>query len=113
MKTLIALLILVTSFASHALTRSQLEALLKEKGINLMEVEMQGMRVLMGEVSGHINAIPFSKVQILVTDNEAILKREIDSVDFNGAQNLGGVSSVRFNGQYVVKRDIKATIVQQ
>lgn len=110
MKTLIALLILLTSFASHALTRPQLEALLKEKGINLMEVEMQGMRVLMGEVSGHINAIPFSKVQILVTENEAILKNEIDSVDFSGAQTMGSVSSVRFNGQYIMKKDIKATI---
>ncbi len=113
MKTLIALLVLLTSLTSHALTRSQLEALLKEKGINLMEVEMQGMRVLMGEVSGHINAIPFSKVQILVTENEAILKREIDSVDFSGAQNMGAVSSVRYNGQYVMKKDIKATIVSQ
>ena len=113
MKTLIALFVLLFAMSSHALTRSQLEALLKEKGINLMEVEMQGMRVLMGEVSGHINAIPFSKVQILVTDHEAILKNEIDSVDFSGAQNMGGVSSVRFNGQYVTKKDIKATIVVQ
>jgi hypothetical protein len=110
MKILLALLVLLTSLTSHALSRSQLEALLKEKGINLMEVEMQGMQVLMGEVSGHINAIPFSKVQILVTESEAILKSEIDSVDFSGAQNMGAVNTVRFNGQYVVKKDIKATI---
>jgi len=113
MKTLIALFVLLFSLSSQALTRSQLEALLKEKGINLMEVEMQGMRVLMGEVSGHINAVPFSKVQILVTEQQAILKSEIDSVDFSGAQNMGSVSSVRFNGQYVMKKDIKATIVIQ
>jgi hypothetical protein len=113
MKTLIALFVLLFAFSSQALTRSQLEALLKEKGINLMEVEMQGMRVLMGEVSGHINAVPFAKVQILVTEQEAILKREIDSVDFSGAQNMGAVSSVRYNGQYVMKKDIKATIVSQ
>jgi hypothetical protein len=113
MKTFIALFLIMISFASQALTRPQLEILLKEKGINLAEVEMKGMKVLMGEVSGHINAVPFSKVQILVTDNEAILKSEIDSVDFSGAQNMGGVASVRFNGQYVMKKDIKATIVLQ
>lgn len=111
MKILFVLLVLLTSLTSHALTRSQLEALLKEKGVNLVEMEMRGMRVLMGEVTGHINAVPFSKVQVLVTEQEAILKTEIDSVDFSGGQTLGGVVSVRFNGQYVMKKDVKATIV--
>lgn len=111
MKTLFALLVLLTSLASHALTRPQLEALLKEKGVNLVEMEMRGMRLLMGEVTGHINAVPFSKVQVLITENEAILKKEIDSVDFSGSQILGSVVSVRFNGQYVLKKDVKATII--
>lgn len=111
MKILFFLLVLLTSLTSHALTRPQLEALLKEKGVNLVEMEMRGMRLLMGEVTGHINAIPFSKVQVLVTEQEAILKTEIDSVDFNGAQNMGSVVAVRFNGQYVLKKDVKATIV--
>lgn len=112
MKIIFVLLVLLTSLTSHALTRSQLEALLKEKGVDLVEMELRGMRVLMGEVTGHINAVPFSKVHILVTQDEAILKNEIDSVDFKGGQTLGGVVSVRYNGQYVLKQDVRAIIVQ-
>lgn len=108
MKILFVLLVLLTSLSSHALTRGEIEVLLKEKGVQLVEMEIRGMRLLMGEVSGHI---PFSKVQVLVTEHEAILKTEIDSVDFNGAEILGGVVSVRYNGQYVMKKDVKATIV--
>lgn len=111
MKILLVLLALMTSFVSQALDRTQLEILLKEKGVDLLEVEMRGMKVLMGEVSGHIKAIPFSKVQMLVTEREAILKDEIDSVDFSGNQTMGSIVSVRFNGQYVMKKDVKATIV--
>ncbi len=111
MKILFVLLVLLTSLSSHALTRGEIDVLLKEKGVQLVEMEIRGMRLLMGEVSGHINAVPFSKVHVLITENEAILKTEIDSVDFNGAQNLGGVVSVRYNGQYVMKKDVKATIV--
>jgi hypothetical protein len=110
MKVLFFLLLFLSSFSSIALTRSGLEGLLKEKGINLTEMEMKGMRVLLGEVTGHI---PFSKVQLLVTEDEVILRSEIDSVDFNGPQNLGSVVSVRFNGQYVMKRDVKAAIILQ
>ena len=100
----------LSSFAAHAITKPQLEALLREKGIEISKLEAQGMQIYMGEVTGHLNALPFSKVQILVTEHEAILKSEIDSVDFSGAQNLGSVVSVRFNGQYLLKQDVKATI---
>lgn len=111
MKILFVLLVLLASLSSYALTRGEIEVLLKEKGVELVQMEIRGMRLLMGEVSGHINTVPFSKVQGLITDQEAILKTEIDSVDFNGAQNLGGVISVRYNGQYVMKKDVKAMIV--
>jgi hypothetical protein len=111
MRILFSLLIFLSSFSSFAMTRTQLEAILKEKGINLAEVEIKGMKVLMGEVTGHINAVPFSKVQILVTNKEAILKREIDSVDFKSGQTLGDVISVRYSGQYILKKDVKATLV--
>lgn len=111
MKILFTILLFILSVGAQALTRNQLEVLLKDKGVNLVEIEMKGMKILMGEVTGHINAIPFAKVYILVTENEAILKSEIDSVDFNGSQNLGAVVSLRFSGQYVLKKDVKATIV--
>lgn len=108
MRILFLILFFLSSFAAHAMNRPQLEALLKEKGIDLAEMELRGVRVLMGEVTGHI---PFSKVQVLVTEGEAILKKEIDSVDFNGAQTVAGVVSVRYNGQYVLKRDVKAILI--
>jgi hypothetical protein len=108
MRILFFLLFFLSSLTAQALSRPQLETLLKEKGVKLVEMELQGLKVIMGEVTGHI---PFSKVQILVTDNEAILKEEIDSVDFNGSQNFGSVISVRFNGQYVMKKDVKAVLV--
>lgn len=111
MKTLIALFILSFSLSSFALTKAEVSALLKEKGVDLLQMEMKGMKTLMGEVTGHINQIPFSKVQVLVTEHEAILKSEIEAVDFNGTQNLGGVVSVRAHGQYILKEDVKATIV--
>jgi len=111
MKIVFFILLFLSSLSSYAMTRSQLETLLKEKGINLAEVEMKGMKVFMGEVTGHINTIPFSKVKALVTDKEAILKSEIDSVDFKAGQSLGDVVSVRYSGQYILKKDVKATIV--
>lgn len=110
MKILFILLVLLSSLVAEAMPRPQLEALLREKGVILADAEMRGMRVLMGEVTGHI---PFSKVQVLVTDREAILKSEIDSVDFNGPQSVGGVVSVRYNGQYVLRKDVKAVLVLQ
>ncbi len=109
MKTFLILFTLLFSLTGGAMTRPEIEALLKEKGHSLVEMEMRGLRLLMGEVTGHI---PFSKVQVLITEQEAIMKSEIDSVDFSGGQTLGGVSSVRFKGQYVLRRDVKATIVQ-
>lgn len=111
MRILFSLLFFLSSFNALAMTRPQLESLLKEKGINLAEVEIKGMKVLMGEVTGHINAVPFSKVQILVTNKEAILKNEIDSVDFRSGATLGDIISVRYSGQYILKKDVKATIV--
>jgi hypothetical protein len=111
MRILFFLLIFLSSLPAFALTKPELTLLLKEKGIEIKELEMKGMQIYMGEVTGHINQVPFSKVQILVTQNEAIPKSEIDSVDFNGAQNLGSVVAVRFNGQYITKQDVKATIV--
>lgn len=111
MKYLFLLLFFLSALPAFALTRPELGVLLKEKGIDIQQVELKGMKIYMGEVSGHINAVPFSQVQVLVTETEAITKGEFESVDFNGAQNLGSVVSVRYNGQYISKQDVKATIV--
>jgi hypothetical protein len=111
MKIFILLMALFTSITSHALTRPRMEFLLEEKGFKARELEIQGMKIILGEVTGHLKAVQFSKVLVLITENEAILKTEIDSVDFSGAQDVGSVVAVRFNGQYVLKKDVKATVL--
>lgn len=113
MKTIFLILALLASLPSFAVNRVEIEALLREKGVELRDLESRGMQTLMGEVTGHISLIPFSKVQILITDQEAILKKEIDGVDFSGSQIMGSIISVRFNGQYVTKQDVKATIISK
>jgi hypothetical protein len=98
-----------SAFAAHALTRPELDALLREKGLSVSALELKGLTVVMGEVTGHLTAVPFSRVAILVTANEAILRSEIEAVD--GGPALGGVVSVRFQGQYVLRRDVRATVL--
>lgn len=111
MKILLLLLAILISFPSFALTRQEIEALLRLKNTSLEKLERGGNRLLMGEVTGHNSALPFSKVQILITEDEAILKQEISAVDFKGAQQLGNVVAVHAQGQYVLKQDVKALIV--
>lgn len=106
MKKFIFFILLMFSFGASALTMEQLEVLLKQKGIEVRDLNSRNMTIYMGENTGHL---PFSKVQILVTENEAILKKEIDSADLSG-QNLGSMNSVRYNGQYILKQDVKAAI---
>jgi hypothetical protein len=113
MKTFILILSLIFPLVSQAaLTRQQIETLLNQKNMTLMQLEQRGAQVLLGEVTGHGRAVPFNKVQVLFTESEAILKHEIDSVEFKGgAEQLGNISTVRFQGQYVLKQDVKAAIV--
>lgn len=111
MKIIALLFSILLTLPAFAISRGEAEALLKEKNISLQALEQKGAKVLLGEVTGHISAMPFSQVAILLTEDEAILKKEIDSVDFSGAQQIGNIRSVRFQGQYVLKQDVKGVIL--
>lgn len=112
MKILLSILLTLGSLSSFALTRSAASGLLKEKGVELLELERKGMQTLMGEVTGHRSFIPFSQVQVLFTEREAILESEIEDVDFSAAPNLGSVISIRYNGQYISKQDVKGAVLR-
>lgn len=111
MKLIMLLMIALFSIPSFAITKLEVAALLKEKNVSLQQLEQKGAQVILGEVTGHNSALPFSKIQVILTSDEAILRGEIDSVDFKGTQQLGNVVAVRFQGQYVLKQDVKAVIV--
>jgi hypothetical protein len=111
MKLFLLMTCLLVSFSSLGITHGKIEALLKSKNISLQKMEQQGAKVLMGEVTGHKNAVPFAKIQVLITEKKAILKNEIDSVDFQGAKQFGNIVVVRSQGLYVLKQDVKAIIV--
>ncbi len=106
MKTLSLLLVLLFSFSAFAISNAKVEDLLRQRGLTVEELGEQGMEVFMGENTGHL---PFNKVRIIITENEAILRSEIDSVDLSGS-TLGSVKSVRYNGRYLLKSDIKAAV---
>jgi len=97
------------SQSTFALTRAQINELLSHKGLTLENLEGQGAKALAGEVTGH--GILFNQVRVLLTEHEAILKDEIDSVTFSKNPVLKDVQSVRFNGQYVLKSDLRGAIV--
>ncbi|HXH31286.1 MAG TPA: hypothetical protein VNJ01_10780 [Bacteriovoracaceae bacterium] len=111
MKTVFFLLTLLLSFQSFALTRTEIDQLLAKKKTSLPKLETQGAKLLPGEVTGHGKSVSFSKVAVLLTDREAILKSEIESVEFDGVHNLENIQTIRFNGQYISREDVKATII--
>lgn len=109
MKKLFLLLSLLISFGAQALTLAEMEVLLRAKGLSVGELQARNMQVFMGENTGHLEGLPFNRVHVLLTESEAILKHEIESVDLSG-QTLGGLKSLRHNGQYILKQDVKAVI---
>ncbi len=110
MKKFFLLLCLMLSVSAHALTLAELEVLLQAKGLSVGQLQARDMQIFMGENTGHLEGLPFNRVQILATDNEAILRHEIDSVDLSGGQTLGNMKSLRHNGQYILKSDVRAVI---
>lgn len=112
MKTLFILFVILFSASSFALDAGKIDQLLKAKNQNLKALEMQGSRVIFGEVTGHFMKTPYNKVQVIITDHEAFLKEEVESVVFNGLQIMENVEVIRVKGQYITKEDIKAVIAQ-
>ncbi len=111
MRTFLILFTLLLSLPSMAITQANLQQLLKQKGTSLEEQSRKGNKAILGEVTGHAKSIPLSKVVIIVTEGEAILKQEIEGTEVSGAPVVGNLQSVRFNGQYVPSSGIVGVIV--
>lgn len=113
MKSLLLILSLIFSVTALAQSRGDVESMLSSRGMSLSQLESQGNVLLFGENTGHGKKIQFSQIQVLITRNQAVLKREIESVSFNGQQTLDQVESIRFNGQYILKSDVAGAIIKQ
>ncbi len=113
MKSLLLILSLVFSATALAQSRADVEKMLTSRGMSLSQLESQGNVLLFGENTGHGRKIQFSQVQVLITRDQAVLKREIEGVSFNGQPTLDQVESIRFNGQYILKSDVAGAIIKQ
>lgn len=111
MRTFFFLFVILFSLPTMAITRASLQSLLQNKGTSLEALEKQGYKSILGEVTGHAKSIPLSKVAVIITEYEAILKREIESTVVNGAPVVGNLQTVRFNGQYISSPDVVGVIV--
>lgn len=111
MRTFLILFTLLLSLPSMAIDRSGIQELLQQKGTSLEILERQGNKALMGEVTGHAKSVPVGKVVVILTNDEAILKREIEGTEVSGTPVVGNLKSVRFNGQYITAQEIVGVIV--
>lgn len=109
MKTLITLIVLVFSLSAFAQDRNALNQLLLEKGSSIAAMEIQGMRLVMGERSGGGRNLQFASVEVVFTKDEAILRREIQHVTQSGS-TLGSVQSLQASGRHVEASDIIGVI---
>lgn len=115
MKALILIFMMaVTAKAfSQNLTRADAERLLQQRNVNLQQVESQGGRLIIGEVTGGGRVVPVERVQAVIVADRAVLKREIISMDFqpsNGNQ-VGQLDSFRVGGSYYTREDVRAIVV--
>lgn len=112
-KLLISALFIFSIGFAHALTRSDVERMLAAKNVSLRALEGQGAVMLLGEVTGHGRSVPLEKVEAILTEKDVILSHEIESVSPNGARNLSQSDSIRAQGQYILREDVKATILRK
>jgi hypothetical protein len=113
-KTLLVVLALILSTGVLAQSRGEAERLLQERGMSLTALEAQGNALMFGENTGHGRKIQFSEVQVILTRDQAVLKREIESASFNnGQQTLDKLESLRFGGQYILKSDVAGVIIKK
>jgi hypothetical protein len=112
-KTLLLIISLFVSVTALAQSRGDVERMLSSQGVSLTQLESQGNVLLFGENTGHGRKIQFSQVQVLITRDQVVLKRDIENVSFSGQPTLDQVESIRFNGQYILKSDVAGAIYKQ
>jgi hypothetical protein len=111
MKTFLILFAILVSLPTMAITRASIQSLLLQKGTSLESLEKQGYKSILGETTGHAKSVPLSKVVVIITEEEVILKKEIEGTEVSGAPVVGNLQSVRFNGQYINSSDVVGVIV--
>lgn len=111
MKIFFLLLTVMIALPALAINEAGVQQLLQMKGTSLEQQAKKGNKAILGEVTGHAKSLPIGKVEIIITEQEAILKREIEDIQVSGAPVVGGIQVVRFHGQYITAQDIKGVIV--
>ena len=109
MKTLITLIVLAFSLSAMAYDRGTLNQLLLDKGTSIAAMEIQGMRLVMGERTGGGRNLQFASVEVVFTKDEAILRKEIQHVQQSGS-TLGAVQSIQASGRQIEANDIIGVI---
>lgn len=113
MKNFLILIAFVISFSALALDRSGADRLLQQRQLSLQQMERSGARLLLGEVTGAGFVLPADRVQVVFVRGEAILRKEIESMDFSPATgSLKDLSSFRVRGMYFTKEDIRGAVVK-
>ena len=113
MKSLLIVFFFIFTTTLFAQSRSEAERILNARGLSLSSLEAQGNTLILGENIGHGRKIQFSEVQVLLTKDQAVLKREIESVSFNGQHTLDQLESLRSGGQYILKSDVAGAIIKK
>lgn len=111
MKPLFILLTALLTISAQAISQREIQLLLEEKGTSLEGQMRKGNKALLGEVTGHAKSTPLAKVEVILTEKEAILKKEIEGVEVAGTPVVGNLISVRFEGQYIPASAIVGVIV--
>lgn len=114
--TTLFLLFSLTSFSQSVTIQGgdfsleQAAELLKEKNIDLDQLTRNGNNIILGEVSGGGKSLPFASVNILMTEQEAILEKEIISAHFKGKKVLGKLDSIDIQGKTIFSDEIKGVV---
>lgn len=113
MKNLLILIAFLICFKALALDRASADRLLQQRQLSLQQMERSGARLLLGEVTGAGFVLPADRVQVVFVRGEAILRKEIESMDFSPATgSLKDLSSFRVRGMYFTKEDVRGAIVK-
>lgn len=111
---LIAVMVLMAIVnTAHAMDRSLAAQLISQRNLNLTSLEQTGAQLILGEVTGGGKVLPADRVQVILLQDRAILKREIVGMDFSPVTGkLGDLDSFRVGGLYYTKEDIRGVVIR-
>lgn len=72
--------------------------------------------IILGEFTGAGHEVEIDKVEVFVTEQEAILKKEIDKInfrgEFTGASLVSEIDSLEIKGDVIYAEEIAALVVK-